>query len=78
MEGRARASEGTVDRADAGGGMFLSGHMIKIPQARLVWGAGDHMGAVGHPGTVRGEAKDMSFACLQDGGGTEMTRRAER
>lgn len=35
------------------------------------------MGAVSHPGTVRGEAKDMGFACLQ-GGGTEMTRRADR
>lgn len=44
--------------------MFLSGHTIKIPQAHLVWGAGDHMRAVGHPGAVRGEAKDMSFtAC---------------
>lgn len=31
-EGRARSSEGTVDGADAGGGTFLSGHMIRCPR----------------------------------------------
>lgn len=43
-----------MDRTDAGDGTFLSGHMIKMPQVHLVCRAGDHMGAVGHPGSERG------------------------
>lgn len=54
--------------------MLLSGHMTKMRQEHLVWGAGNRTGAVRvHPG---GEPEDRTPACLPAGGAeAQMTGR---